>query len=273
MRTTQTVVITGSTKGIGFGYAREFVRRDFNVVMSGRTRASVDEAVARLELELPEAAQQLFGLPCETSDIAQVQALWDGAVQHFGRVDIWINNAGFARSGPTLLELTPAEMAVMVRGNLIGSINGCQVAVAGMRSQGGGHIVNTLGGGAKGQVVRGMIAYSTTKRAVRYFTECMRKELKDSGITVTTVSPGVNITPGMLREIRALPPSERDKTIKPLNIVGDRVETTTPWLVEQMLGGQAGGDISWLTGAKLLKRFLLAPFRTRDLLSDLGLQG
>ncbi len=266
-----TAVITGSTKGIGYGYARELLKRDYQIVVSGRSEHSVADAVGRLERAQPDSADRILGVACDTSNLTQVQRLWDAAVDRFGRVDIWINNAGFARSGPTLLELDPDEIKLMVNSNLIGSINGCQVAVAGMQAQGRGHIVNTLGGGAKGQVVRGMIAYSTTKRAVRYFSACMRKELENSGLIVTTVSPGVNITEGMIREIAQLEPAAREKTIRPLNIVGDRVETTTPWLVERMLGAQAGGDISWLTGAKLLKRFLMAPFKKRDLLSEYGL--
>ena len=271
MSDTPTVVITGSSKGIGLGYAREFGKRGYNVVVSSRNPSAVADAVAKLQDTQPAAAHRTLGVPCDTADITQVQALWDQASERFGRVDVWLNNAGFARSGPTLEELTPEEMALMVHSNLIGTINGCQVAVAGMQAQGGGHLINTLGGGAKGQVVRGMIAYSTTKRAVRYFTESLRKELADSNLTITTVSPGVNITEGMIREIQQLAPEARDKTIRPLNIVGDRVETTTPWLVEQMLGDQAGGDISWLTGGKLLRRFLVAPFKKRDLLSDHGL--
>ena len=201
MAETRTVVITGGTKGIGYGYALEFLKRGYQVVVSGRSEISVAQAVDRLKVEQSDAPERVHGVVCDSGELAQVQALWDATIERFGALDVWLNNAGFARSGPTLLELTAEEMAVMVRSNLIGSINGCQVAVAGMKTQGRGHIVNTLGGGAKGQVVRGMIAYSTTKRALKYFTECLRKELKDQGLTITTVSPGVNITEGMLREI------------------------------------------------------------------------
>ena len=67
---------------------------------------------------------------------------------------------------------------------------------------------------------------------------------------------------------RALPADEREKTIKPLNIIGDRVETTTPWLIDQLLRGEDHRDVSWLTGGKLMGRFLLAPFKKRDLLAD-----
>ena len=264
----QIAVITGSSKGIGFGYARELLRRGFCVVISGRDQDAVEAARQQLIDEQSAWRDKLLAVPCDVAQLSDVEALWNKAEQHFGTPSLWINNAGFARSGPTLAELDPQEIELMVQSNLIGTIHGCQVAVKGMLAAGGGYLVNTLGGGAKGQVVKGMIGYSTTKRAVKAITDSLRKELKDKPIRVSTVSPGVNITEGMLREIRALPPAEREKTIKPLNIIGDRVETTTPWLIDQLLQGEDHRDVSWLTGSKLMGRFLQAPFKQRDLLQD-----
>ncbi len=264
-------VITGSSKGIGFGYARELLRRDFKVVISGRDQAAADAGMEKLTAEQPAWRDKILAVACDVANLSDVQALWDQTHEHFGTPTLWINNAGFARSGPTLAELEPSEIQHMVEANLIGTINGCQVAVKGMLAAGGGYLVNTLGGGAKGQVVKGMIGYSTTKRAVKAITDSLRKELKGKPIRISTVSPGVNITEGMLREIRALEPEARERTIKPLNIIGDRVETTTPWLIEQLLAGDDNRDVSWLTGGKLMKRFLFASFNKRDLLAEYGL--
>lgn len=269
---TGTAVVTGGTKGIGLGYCREFLRRGFAVAFTGRGDESLDAARDRLLQELPKSADRLLGLDCDSTDLPGLRDVFETAQSRFGKVSLWLNNAGFARSGPTLSELTESELRTMVEVNLIGSFNGCQVAVAGMREQGSGHIVNTLGGGAKGQVVKGMIGYSTTKRAVKSLTECLRKELKGTPIQVSTVSPGVNITDGMLREIAQLSPDQREATIRPLNIIGDHVETTTPWLVDQLLAAKGHADVSWLTGAKLLTRFLSAPFTKRDLLSRYPLE-
>lgn len=202
----KTVVITGGTQGLGFGYAREFMKRGWNAVICGRTQATVDAAVANLNGAAPQGVRAA-GCACDTADMTQVQALWDLAVRDFGRVDTWVNNAGYARSGVTFAQTKPEEIEAMVRSNVIGTMNACQVAFAGMKRQGGGgRIYVTLGGGgASGRVVQGMTVYSTTKRALKYFADSMVKEAKDSGVLIGTVSPGVNITEGMLREIAELP--------------------------------------------------------------------
>lgn len=270
---TQSIVITGSTQGLGYGYAREFLRRGHNVIVSGRGQAGVDAAVARLDAEVPGGASRIAGLACDVSALADVQALWDFAAARFGRIDVWLNNAGFARTGARFTDNTPAEIESMIRANVIGSINAAQVAVAGMKGQGGGKLYLTLGGGgASGRVVPGMTVYSTTKRAVKYLADCLvkeRREAKDESILIGTISPGVNITEGMLREMRALPESERAKAIKQLNFIGEHVETTTPWIVERILiDARQGNDITWLTGGRLARRGLAMLFGAkRDITS------
>lgn len=258
---TQTIVITGSTQGLGYGYAQEFLRRGHRVVVSGRTQAAVDAAQSRLAAAGSAEAERVAGAACEVSDLAAVQGLWDFAVQRFGRVDIWLHNAGFARTGARFADNTPAEIDAMLRSNVIGSINAAQVAIAGMRRQGGGKLYLTLGGGgASGRVVPGMTVYSTTKRAVKYLADCLvkeRREAKDESILIGTISPGVNITEGMLREMRCLPGEARARAIKQLNFIGEHVETTTPWIVERILADtRQGNDITWLTGGRLAGRAL-----------------
>jgi NAD(P)-dependent dehydrogenase (short-subunit alcohol dehydrogenase family) len=263
---TQTVVITGSTQGLGFGYAREFLARGLNVVVSGRSPQSVARAVEQLAAE--GAADRVSGCACDVADLAAVEALWTHAINRFGSVDIWLNNAGYARTGARFADTTPAEIESMVRANVIGSMNAAQVAIAGMQRQGHGKLYLTLGGGgASGRVVPGMSVYSTTKRAVKYFADCLvkeRQEQRDSNILVGTISPGINLTEGMLRELNQLPAADRRRALKQLNFLGEHVETTTPWIVERILGdSKQGNDITWLTTGRLLKRALGALFGAR----------
>jgi len=263
----QSVVITGSTQGLGFGYAREFLRRGHKVVVSGRSEDRVAAAVERLNSEFADARERIAGFSCEISELEQVRLLWDGAVASFGRVDIWLNNAGYARTGAEFADNTPEEIEAMVRANVIGSFNAAQVAIAGMAKQGGGKLYLTLGGGASGRVVPGMTVYSTTKRAVKYLADCLvkeRRELRDESILIGTISPGINITEGMLREMRTIPQAQRARALKQLNFIGEHVEITTPWIVERILSdGKQGNDITWLTGGRLAGRALSMLFGAR----------
>lgn len=261
----KTAIVTGSTKGIGRGYAKEFLNRGVNVVISGRSQDTVDGAVKALQSEAKDGAR-VAGVVCEVSDAVEVQVLWDFAVQEFEAVDIWINNAGFARTGVTFLQLTPDEISTMVQGNVVGTINGCQVALRGMTAQGYGHIYNTYGAGSDGRVIPGMIGYGTTKSTIRYFTESLIKELKGRLVKVGMISPGMNLTENMINQMKQVPPPVRPKVMKPINLLGDYVETTTPWIVERVLADEAmGTHIKWLTTGKILGRLLMSRFNKRDL--------
>lgn len=268
----QCVVITGSTQGLGYAYAREFLKRGHHVAICGRRAERVGKAVAALSAEGAPGAR-VVGAACHVEDRAQLQALWDLAVAEFGGVDIWINNAGYARTGVGFLETGPAEIEAMVRANVIGTMTATDVAYAGMKKQGAGKLYTTLGGGANGRVVAGMTVYSTTKRALKYFVECLKKEAKDSGVLIGSISPGVNVTEGMLREIRELPPERRPQLMKPLNFIGEHVETTAPWIVDRVLNDtRYGNEIVWLTGGRLLRRAVGQVFGgRRDILTRYGI--
>ncbi|HSF81207.1 MAG TPA: SDR family NAD(P)-dependent oxidoreductase, partial [Anaerolineales bacterium] len=88
------IVITGSTRGIGYGLAEAFLERGCAVTVSGRMQAGVEAALAALGGKY--GTEPLYGLACDVRQPEQVQVLWDGAQKHFGQVDIWINNAGLS---------------------------------------------------------------------------------------------------------------------------------------------------------------------------------
>lgn len=267
-----TAVITGSTQGLGLAYAREFLRRGCNAVICGRNADAVQRALATLA-DAPTAGARVIGQVCDTVDIVSVQSLWDRAVAEFGSVDIWVNNAGFARTGVTFAETKPSEIETMVRTNVIGTMNATNVAYAGFKQQKRGKLYITLGGGSNGRVVPGMAVYSTTKRALRYFFNCLVKDAKDTGVIVGSISPGMNVTEGMLREIAAISPEGRAKMVKPINFLGDHVETTAPWIVDRILTDEKQGNaIIWLTTGRILKRAVSGIFSKRDILSRYDLK-
>ncbi|MFI5429818.1 SDR family NAD(P)-dependent oxidoreductase [Aeromicrobium sp. UC242_57] len=131
-----TIVITGSTKGLGFALARGFRAQGHHVVVTGRTDAAVNAAVASLT-ETPGAGRVL-GRAVDVSDPDATTALWSFAVAELGRVDIWINNAGVAHTTNPIVDTTPDAVRAMVTTNMLGTIFSTQAAVRGMTAQGGG---------------------------------------------------------------------------------------------------------------------------------------
>ncbi|HEU5028262.1 MAG TPA: SDR family oxidoreductase [Spirillospora sp.] len=253
------VVVTGGTRGIGLGLAKEFVARGARVAVCGRSRESVDKALAEL-------GDGVVGVVCDMADRDRVQALWDAAAEAFGRVDHWINNAGVSTSRRPLSELPAEQLETVVAANLLGVMHGSAIAVRGMTAQGGGTVWNMAGLGSDGRSVPGLIAYGATKRGADYLTTGLAKEVKDGPVKVAHLSPGMVVTDLLVQDYS---PGELEKAKKVFNILADRVETVTPWLADRVLAGtKNGGTVAWLTTPKIMARFLLAPLRKRDLFGD-----
>ncbi|MET7704853.1 SDR family oxidoreductase [Micromonospora sp. NPDC005413] len=261
-------VITGSTKGIGFALARELLSRGHSVVVSGRTRTAVDDAVARLR---PQAAAEaaVHGFAVDVTDAAQVERVWSAAVDALGGVDLWINNAGVANTTRRIVETAPEDVRTMVTTNMLGTVYGSQVAVRGMLAAGGGQVFNVLGGGSDGAIRPGMGVYSATKRGLDSFTRALVKEVTGSGVRIGQIRPGILITEGWLREAAAAP-EQVARQRRLLNILCDHVDDVAPYLVERMLASTSNGDaIAWLTTGRMTRKFLIAG--KRDVLGRYGL--
>lgn len=265
------IVITGGTRGIGQGMAREFLQRGHDVCITGRSQSSVDQGIAVLQPAAGDA--QLLGVPCDVGDLEQVQRVWDTARETFGTVDIWINNAGIANLIQDFELIEPEEYENIVSTNLIGIFNGCKVALTGMKQQGHGQLYNFEGFGSDGRTGSGLSVYGTTKRAVTYFTETLINENKSNPVNVGFLSPGIVVTRMTLQEADHMAPERWEKTKRIYNIIADKVETVTPWLVDKTLAdyGKHGSRIAWLTPLKAAGRFFAAFVlrKKRDLFAGL----
>jgi len=262
---TPTVVITGSGQGLGKGLAAAFLNHGYNVVVSSLDARADLAAAADLGAR---GRGRVIAQACDVSDRAQVQNLWDVAVRTFGAVDIWVNNAGLARGYLPIASQAPEVMDGLLRANVLGTVNGCQVAHAGMRVQGHGAIYNLAGAGSDGAYAPGMIGYATTKIAVEFFTRWFAREVAGQGVIVGSLSPGLVITEGFLREHAAVPPELRRHREAYVNAIGDHVETVAEWFVARMIANRRNGArFVWLTPRKLLVRKWLAKIRRRDVLS------
>lgn len=261
-----TIVITGSTRGIGFGMATEFLKLGTKVFINGRSQKAVDDAIAKLSSLAP--AGFLGGHACDVTDIEQIQSLWDAARVAFGDIDIWINNAGLANPSLPFWEQDPQLIKNIVSVNLTGLLFASHVVLNGMLKQNHGALYNMEGFGSNGRTMLGMTIYGSTKYAVRYVNQSLVEETKETPIIIGALSPGMVLT-DLLTADRDVNPERWERSKKAFNILADRVETVTPFLAKKVLENQkSGARIEWLSTPKIVYRFLTARFNRRDLFSD-----
>jgi NAD(P)-dependent dehydrogenase (short-subunit alcohol dehydrogenase family) len=264
------IVLTGGTRGIGLGMVRNFLKAGHRVCITGRSQGSVDRALEQLRADAP--AGKLIGIPCDAGNFAQVQQVWDSAAEHFGGIDIWINNAGVANPVSDFELLPTSDYENVVNTNLIGIMHACKVALLGMTAQGHGQIYNFEGFGSDGMVSPGLSVYGSTKRALTYFTTALIKENKEKPVNVGFLSPGIVITDMILQEADEMGPERWARTKRIYNILGDKVDTVSEWLAQATIAdyGKHGSRVAWLTRGKAAGRFFGAFVlrRKRDLFSE-----
>jgi len=256
------IVITGSTRGIGYGLAESFLQHGCSVTISGRNSESTGQTVKALASKYDNA--HVLGIPCDVTIPEQITALWEGTAAHFGRVDIWINNAGHSGDMGMVWEHQPKEVEAVIATNVLGTIYGSQVAFRGMQTHGHGAIYNMEGMGSDGRMHAGLTFYGTTKSAVHYFTKSLALEAKDTPIIIGGLRPGMVAT-GMIRDRYKDRPEDWDRAKTIFNILAERVEIVTPWLAKQMLDNRRNDvTLSFSSPLKLLWKFISSPFVKRQ---------
>ena len=259
----KTVVITGSTRGIGFGLALRFLERDCIVVLNGTTPESTTTAMAKLQRYSKNAA----GVPADISTPEGITHLYEEALRYFGRVDIWINNAGIVNEMRNAWEVDLRSISRILAVNIQGIVNGTIIPYQRMVQQGGGKIFNMEGLGSDGYMQDGMTIYGTTKSAITYFTRSFAHEAIGSSVAVGTLSPGMVVT-DMLRSTIIEGSVENMKKKKFFNMMADDVDTVSEFLCSRILSSTAQSPrIKWLTKPGMIGKMLIAPFRKRDLFS------
>ena len=204
-------VITGSTRGLGLAIAGAYAAEGAAVVIAGRTQSTVDAVVA----EFVAGGAAAAGLACDVGDLEQVAALGAFAVERFGRIDVWVNNAGLsAPYGPTVA-IGPEAFRRVVDTNIGGVYNGSIVALGHMLPNRRGKLINLLGRSRK-KGVKYQNAYSASKAWVSSFTSALAAEHKDSGIDIFAFNPGL-VDTDMLRRVDVVPGFE--EKVKPLETV------------------------------------------------------
>jgi NAD(P)-dependent dehydrogenase (short-subunit alcohol dehydrogenase family) len=177
------VAITGASAGIGHACALAFAREGARLAVCARRRERLDELVLAVE----GLGAQVLAREVDVADESQVHGFVRAAVERFGRLDVMVNNAGYGVRGA--VDVTPvADYRRLMDVNYMGTVFGCQAALAVMRGQAAGVIINVSSiVGHRAQPGGG--AYAATKAAQVSLTEALRVELRGTGIAACSVHP------------------------------------------------------------------------------------
>ena len=179
----QVVVITGASMGIGEALARAFLSQGAFVAMSSRDRARVEDSRSRIG-----QTERTAAIVCNVRERHQIEALAQAARDRFGKIDVWINNAGYGLLD-SVSTMSMEECRALFETNLFGAIECMQVVAPIFKTQGAGTIINISS--IVGHLpIPHMGAYSATKHALNAISEAARLELEPSGISVISVCPG-----------------------------------------------------------------------------------
>jgi 2-hydroxycyclohexanecarboxyl-CoA dehydrogenase len=183
-------VVTGGSRGIGFATAARFLREGAHVAVADLR----DDAMEHLRLVGQKAGSRLVFVRTDVGRFPDVEALGRKVLSGLGRIDIWVNNAGWDRIQP-FLSTAPEDWAKVVEVNLMGVVHGTRVALDAMvAGKEGGAIVNV--GSDAGRVgSSGEAVYSGAKGGVIAFTKAVAREVARHGIRVNCVCPGPTDTP------------------------------------------------------------------------------
>jgi 3-oxoacyl-[acyl-carrier protein] reductase len=204
----QVAIITGGSRGIGFGIAQKLASMGASVVITGRNREHLDQAIQRLESPIRAEAAV-----CDVSKLADVDALAQRVRQTFGRVDILVNNAGIGGGGQPLHELPPEKWDAVINTNLRGPYYCIRAFAPMMIERRAGHIVNISSLAGKNPVPKAAV-YSASKWGLNGLTYTAAEELRAHGIRVSVVCPGSVDTDFM----HSFPGRDTSKMLRPEDV-------------------------------------------------------
>lgn len=186
MEYNKVTLVTGASSGIGAALARRLSSKFVGVplVLSARNH----DKLQTVATECSKAGAKVIVVPTDMAQVEQAQALAQSALEHFGRVDALVNNAGYGQMGPVEL-ISPEQAKLQFAVNFHGPLALTQALIEPMRNQGGGRVINVSSLGGRMAFPSGGL-YSASKFALEALSDVLRMELAAFNIKVSVVEPG-----------------------------------------------------------------------------------
>jgi len=187
----QVIVITGASSGIGLATVERAAERGARLVLGSRSEETLEDIADFINDNGGEA----ISVNVDVGDAAQLEALAEAAIERFGRIDTWVNNAGVSIYGK-LDEVSEEDSRRLFDTNFWGVVNGSLIALLHLRATGGA-LVN-VGSEVSEAVVPLQGMYSASKHAVKGFTDALRIETEDvdkAPVSITLIQPTAVNTP------------------------------------------------------------------------------
>lgn len=180
-------IVAGGTKGIGLGIAVEFAREGARVVIGGRNTATGAAGVHEIE----QAGGEAMFVKCDVAEMADLDAIVEAAVERFGRLDIYVANAGINDSNKThFLEITPDQYDRIMNVNLKGMFFGGQKAAQQMIRQGQGGVIINMSSVMAHLALDAQVVYTVSKGGIQQLTRVQAVALAPHNIKVNAMAPG-----------------------------------------------------------------------------------
>lgn len=215
-------VVTGASQGLGAGMAERFAGLGLRLGLCARREPASPASTAAVTMAV------------DVTDAEAVERFCDAVVERFGRIDLWVNNAGLLAPIGPLRDVDAVELRANVEVNVLGVMHGCAAISRHVRSRPGEGTVVNISSGAATSVYEGWAAYCASKAAVDHLTRVVAAEEADAGLRAYAVAPGV-VDTGMQAAIRATP-VERFPAVERFHDLKRHDAYNSPaWVADQIL--------------------------------------